>query len=149
MTSTRASMAPSGGSSAPSETSIRPSARQCAIPAKELVGLADQIKKTTASLKGLRKSADWRQLLLGTGLAVLVVVITLGGFWFFTPSPDEMSRLRAERQQPQASLDLLASRGGRADLRNCGTANDHLCMRVEPKLGRFGDEKDYYVIRGY
>jgi hypothetical protein len=80
---------------------------------------------------------------------VLVVVITLGGFWFFTPSPDEMSRLRAERQQPQASLDLLASRGGQADLRNCGTANDHLCMRVEPKLGRFGDEKDYYVIRGY
>jgi hypothetical protein len=117
--------------------------------AKELGGLADQIRKTTASLEGLRKAADWRQLLLGTGLSVLVVLITLGGFWFFTPSPNEMSRLRAERQQLQASIDLLASRGGRADLRNCGAANDHLCVRVEPKLGRFGDEKDYYVIRGY
>src|SRR3982074_2325259 len=62
---------------------------------KELVGLSDQVKKTTASLEGLRKSADWRQLLLGTGLTVLVVVITLGGFWFLTPSPKDMSPLRA------------------------------------------------------
>jgi hypothetical protein len=80
---------------------------------------------------------------------MLVVVITFGGFWLFTPSPDEMSRLRTEQQQLQTSIDLLASRGGRAYLRRCGAANDHLCVRVEPKLGRFGDEKDLYVIRGY
>jgi hypothetical protein len=116
---------------------------------KELVGLADQIKKTTASLEGLRRAADWRQLLLGTGLSLFAVAITLGGFWFFTPSPAEMSRMRTERQQLQAAIDLLASHGGRADLRNCGAGNEHLCVRVEPALGRFGTERDYYVIRGY
>jgi len=117
--------------------------------AKELVGLAEQIKKTTASLEGLRRSADWRQVMLGAGLSVLVVLITLGGFWLFTPSPGEMNRLRAEEQQLQASIDLLASHGGRADLRKCGDGNAHLCVRVEPGLGRFGEAKDYFVIRGY
>jgi hypothetical protein len=117
--------------------------------AKELVGLAEQIKKTTASLEGLRRSADWRQLLLGAGLSVLVVLVTLGGFWLFTPSATEMSRLRAEEQQLQASIDLLASHGGRAELKKCGASSEHLCVRVEPGLGRFGEGKDYFVIRGY
>ena len=117
--------------------------------AKELVGLAEQIKKTTASLEGLQRSADWRQLLLGTGLSVVVVLITLGGFWFFTPSPAEMGRLRAEREQLQAAVDQLASRGARADLKKCGASNEHLCVRIDAGFGRFGNERDYYVIRGY
>jgi len=116
---------------------------------KELLGLSDQVRKTTAALEGLRRAADWRQLLLATGLSVLVVLITLGGFWVFTPSPAEMSRLRAEREQLQASIDQLASRGGRADLKKCGAGNEHLCVRVDAALGRFGNERDYYVIRGY
>jgi hypothetical protein len=61
----------------------------------------------------------------------------------------QMSRLRTEQQQLQAAIDLLASHGGRAELRNCGTSNEHLCVRVEPGLGRFGEAKDYFVIRGY
>ena len=116
---------------------------------KELAGLSDQVTKTTAALVALRKSADWRQLLLGAGLAALVVVITLGGFWLLTPSVGEMSRLRTEQEQLQAAIDLLASRGGRAELKNCGKSNEHLCVRVDLQLGRYGDGRDYYVMRGY
>jgi hypothetical protein len=112
--------------------------------AKELVGLSDQVTKTTAALAALRKSADWAQLLVGAGLALLVVVITLGGFWLFTPSVAEMSWLRKEQEQLQASIDLLASHGGRADLRKCGDGNAHLCVRVEPGLGRFREAKDHF-----
>jgi hypothetical protein len=57
--------------------------------------------------------------------------------------------LRAQRQQPQGGVDLLPSSGGRADFGNCGDANEHRYVRVEPKLGRFEDEHDFYVIRGY
>ena len=51
--------------------SLDPAVRQTIRDAmtKELVGLSDQVTKTTAALVALRKSADWRQLLLGAGLA--------------------------------------------------------------------------------
>jgi hypothetical protein len=116
---------------------------------KELAGLSDEAKKTMASLERLRRAADWRQLLVGVGFAALVVVIALCGLWLSTPSSGEMDRLRAERQQLQAAIDLLASRGGRADLKRCGTGDEHLCVRVDLQFGRYGDGRDYYVIRGY
>lgn len=59
-----------------------------------------------------------------------------------------MNALRAERQQ-QGTIDELAARGGKADLKTCGTQNEHLCVRVVPPMGRYGQERDYFVIRGY
>jgi hypothetical protein len=75
-----------------------------------------------------------------------VAGITLGGFWLLTPSREELKALRAERAQLQGAIDELAQRGGRADFKTCGVGNAHLCVRVEPRLGRFGDDKDYFVI---
>lgn len=74
----------------------------------------------------LRKSADWRKPLVGAGLAALVVVITLGGFRIFTPSVAESRRLCGKQQQLRAAIELLASHGGRAELKNCGTSKEHL-----------------------
>ena len=130
---------------------LEPTARQTIHDTltHELKELHQQISQTTAQLERMRRAADWRQVLTGAGLAALAVVITLGGFWVLTPSRDELSRLRAERDQLQASIDLLASRGGRAQLSKCGASSEHLCVRVEPGLGRFGEGKDYFVIRGY
>ena len=104
--------------------------------------------RAAAALDALRRAANWRQMLLGGALAVLVVGITLAGFWLLTPSRDELKELRAERAQLQSAIDLLASRGGRADFKICGVGNAHLCVRVEPKLGRYGEEKDYFVVKG-
>jgi hypothetical protein len=78
----------------------------------------------------------------GTSWAVLVAGITLAGFWLLTPSREELKQLRS-------SIDALAQRGGRADFKTCGIANAHLCIRVEPRLGRYGEEKDYFVVKGY
>ena len=41
-----------------------------------------------------------------------------------------MSQLRAERQALQASIDLLASHGGRADITTCGAALDLRDSRI-------------------
>jgi hypothetical protein len=115
----------------------------------ELKELHQHIGQTTAQLERMRRAADWRQVLMGAGLTALVVAITLVGFWVVMPSRDELARLRSERDQLQASIDLLASRGGRAQLSKCGASGEHLCVRVEPGLGRYGEGKDYFVIRGY
>ena len=131
--------------------SLDPSVRQTIrdVLAKELNAIELQVTRTTSSLEAMRRAADWRQILMGGGLALLAVAITLGGFWVLTPSRTEMIRLRAEREELQAAVDMLASHAGRADLRKCGDGNAHLCVRVDPQLGRYGDQKDYFVIRGY
>jgi hypothetical protein len=116
---------------------------------EELAALEQQANAAGAALEAMRRAANWRQILLGGALAVLVAGITLGGFWLLTPSREEILRLRAERAQLQNSIDLLASHGGRADFKTCGVGNAHLCVRVEPHLGRYGDEKDYFVVKGY
>jgi hypothetical protein len=131
--------------------SLDPSVRQTVRDAcaRELAELTGQINMTTSSLERLRRSADWRQLLVGAGLSALVVLVTLFGFWLSTPSAAELTRLRAERDELQGAVDRLAERGGRAPIMKCGAGDEHLCVRVDPTLGRHGEGKDYYVIRGY
>jgi hypothetical protein len=130
---------------------LEPAMRQTIRQAlgEELAALEQQANAAAAALEAMRRAANWRQVLLGGALAVLVAGITLGGFWLLTPSRQEILQLRAERAQLESAIDLLASRGGRADLKTCGVGNAHLCVRVEPRLGRYGEEKDYFVIRGY
>jgi hypothetical protein len=113
------------------------------------LGVEQQANEAAQALQRLRYAADWRQILIGGALAVLVAGITLGGFWMLTPSREEIIRLRAERAQLQSSIDFLASHGGRADFKTCGVSNIHLCVRVEPRFGRYGEEKDYFVLKGY
>lgn len=116
---------------------------------EELAELERQANEAAAALAAMRRAANWRQVLLGGVLAVVVAAITLGGFWLLAPSREEILKLRAERAELQSAIDLLASRGGRADFKSCGVANAHLCVRVEPRLGRYGDDRDYFVMKGY
>jgi hypothetical protein len=69
----------------------------------------------------LRRSSGWR--LGGAGGRHHV---KLTGLWLLTPSREELKALRAERAQLQASVDLLASHGGRWDFKSCGVGNTHL-----------------------
>ena len=112
----------------------------------ELSGLQANVGEASAALQRLRRAADWRATLWSGALVLLVMALTLGGFWLLTPARAEMIALRAERAQLQAAIDLFASRGGRADLRPC---DEHLCVRVDTGKGRYGEARDYFVIKGY
>jgi hypothetical protein len=93
-----------------------------------------------AAALDLRRAANWRQILLGGPLAVLVTGIPMGRVLDahrLTRRADTV--LRARRDQLQSRLDLLSSRGGKADFRTCGVRATHtLCERVDPRLGRIG-----------
>ena len=117
--------------------------------AAELTGLQAHVGEASAALQRLRRAADGRAALWGGALVLLVVAMTLGGFWLLTPSRQEMIDLRAERAQLQAVVDGLATRGGRADLKTCGAQNEHLCVRVNARLGKYGESRDYFVVSGY
>ena len=116
---------------------------------EELSAVRSEVDQTTAALGRLRRAADWRMALIGGAIVIAAVAVTLAGFWVLTPGREEMHALRAERQQLQAGVDALAARGGRADLKTCGPQNEHLCVRVVPAIGRYGIERDYFVIKGY
>ena len=130
---------------------LDPTVRQTVrdVTAKELQELQHQVRQTTTALQSMRRAADWRQIVMGGALALLAAAITMGGFWLLTPSREELSRLREERDQLQGTIDLLASRGGRAQISKCGNSSEHLCVRVATEFGKYGEGKDYLVIRGY
>ena len=97
--------------------------------AAELTGLQANVGEASAALQRLRRAADWRAMLWGGALALLVIALALGGFWLLTPSRQEMIALRAERALLKAAIDAWANRRGRADLKTCGTSGEHLCVR--------------------
>jgi hypothetical protein len=129
------------------DPAVRQSVRDAV--AQEVGGLSEHVMKAKASLEDLHRAANWRQLLLGMVLSLVVVLLTFLGSWLYLPSSTQMSRLRAEERQLQASIDELASRGGRAHTMPCGASKEHLCVRVYPGLGRYGESQDYFVVREY
>ena len=56
-------------------------------------------------------------------------------------------KLRSATAKPP--VNQLNSHGGSADLDTCGPQNEHLRVRVDPRPGRYGQERDYFVIWGY
>jgi hypothetical protein len=129
------------------DAGVRQSVREAAV--QELTGLSKHVNNAQASLEGLRRAAHWRQLLHGAGWSVTAVLLAFLASWLYLPSSAEMSRLRAEERQLQVSIDQFGSRGGRSQLVPCGANKEHLCVRVDPALGRYGESHDYFVVHGY
>ena len=70
------------------------------------------------------------------------------------PTVAEMSALRAERDQLQASIEELTARGGRIKLNSCGNSGERkrLCVLVDQAAGRFGNAQSgdiYMIAKGY
>jgi hypothetical protein len=61
------------------------------------------------TLEVMRCAADWRQMLTGVALAVLVVGITLGGFWLLTPSREEFERAARSCRARSTSSPVTAA----------------------------------------
>ena len=75
----------------------------------ELAGIEAQVTRTRAALETLRRAVDWRTTLWSAVLVLLVIALTLGGFWLLTPSRAEMIEWRAERAQLHAAIEHGAS----------------------------------------
>lgn len=116
---------------------------------RELGAVREEVEHTTVALRAMIRAANWRTALVGGVLVIAAVTVTLIGFWLLVPSRQDLITQRAEYQQRLATIELLNSRGGHADVKTCGPQNEHLCVRVVPLMGRYGPEKDYFVIRGY
>jgi hypothetical protein len=68
--------------------------------------------------------------------------------WWLLPSPNEITALRATRDDLASAVARLEQRGARVDLRRCGGTN-RLCVRVDRKAPAYGEAGDYLVVKGY
>lgn len=118
------------------------------------LALADGLKSVEAETEGAVKAlqraaraANARTAFWTLGVTAVSAAIALLVACWVLPTPAEIATLRTERDELASNIAVLNERGARADFRRCGTG--HLCVRVDTNARRYGDQKDYLVIRGY
>lgn len=115
---------------------------------EELQSLTAESKRAVQALSNMKRAANMRGLLWSAAIAVLCIAIpSLVARWVL-PSAGEISRLRAERDQLAVSVARLKQQGGLVNWRYCGEAV-RLCVRVDRSAPTYGENADYYIVRGY
>lgn len=104
--------------------------------------------RAAESLRRIQRAANLRVALWSIGISTACAAASVAIAWWSLPSPSEIQSLRAQRDELAAGVERFDKLGGRAELDHCG--DDHrLCVRVDPKAGRYGRHSDYYIVKGY
>jgi len=114
---------------------------------EEMTVVQAEAQRAVEALQRVKRAANARVTLWTLGLTGISAGVALFVAWWVLPTPAEISALRTERDELASSVAALNRRGARADLRLCGMG--HLCVRVDTNAPRYGDQRDYFIIRGY
>ena len=106
-----------------------------------------EAQRVVEALQKMKRAANARVALWTLCLTATSVAIALFVAWWVLPTPAEIARLRAERDELASNIAVLNQRGARADLRRCGSGR--VCVRVDLSAPRYGESSDYLVIKGY
>jgi hypothetical protein len=128
------------------DTVVRDEIRHTLVEELQIVG--NESRRAAEALRSLGRSVNLRVAFWSLGLTLLCTAIPLFATWYFLPSQAELTNLRAQREELMSSLARLEQRGARVDLRRCG-GTTRLCVRVDRKAPIFGDNGDYFVVKGY
>jgi len=116
-----------------------------------LAELNQDIQNAGQTLKQLQRFSLWHTSLRHLMVSIAAIAVTLLAVWWYVPTVAQMNRLRAEREQLQASIDVLNQSGARIQLNTCGSAK-RLCVLVDTIAGQFGDRRSenvYMIAKGY
>ncbi len=116
-----------------------------------LAELNQEIQNAGRTLKALQRFSLWQISLRHLMVALAAIAVTLLAVWWYVPTVEQMTALRTEHAQLEASIEDLKTRGARIEFNTCGPSK-RLCVRVEPLAGEFGDprhEKVYMIAKGY
>jgi hypothetical protein len=127
------------------EAVVRDQIRRAIV--EELKSVQVETQRAVEALERVKRAANARVTLWTLGLTGLSVAVALFVAWWILPTHAEIAALRAERDELTSNLAVLNRHGAGADLRRCGAG--HLCVRVDTIAPRYGDQRDYFVIRGY
>lgn len=115
---------------------------------EEFQSLAADSKRASVALREVQRASNVRALVWSLSLTALCSAIPLLLACWLIPSRSEIAVLRARHDELAIKIASLEERGGRIDLRRCGSGG-RLCVRVDRKAPSYGEQSDYLVVRGY
>lgn len=97
--------------------------------------LHPQIDRAGRTLVDLQRFSLWRAAWQHFAVAIAAIVITLLGVAWYVPPLAEITTLRTEREQLQASIEDLNNQGARMKHTMCGAAGEkkRFCVLVPKK----------------
>jgi len=128
------------------DTVVRDEIRRTFV--EEFQALSAEGKMAAQALRAAGRQAHARLAGIGFALVLLVVAIVAGLVATMVPSPAQLLALRSQRAELELSLAGLRQQGALAEWRLCGDAH-RLCVRVDRKAPGYGDQGDYWVVKGY
>lgn len=115
---------------------------------EELGTVVEESTRAVSALQSLERAANLRFLAWTLAMMLLVAASIAAAAWWLLPTPSQMNALRLRREQLLAELGNLEQRGGRIDLRRCGS-EQRWCVRVDRQAPAFGQQADYLIVKGY
>ena len=138
-----------------SRSAVSDAAREIIVQGTEKAsrGLLDASREAKAAATELRniQGRAWFVYLFGLCLVAVIIVFGLyfGLGWMIQLRAAELRELKAETQEMQATVDKLNNQYGKALFNTC---DGRPCVRVNERLGRYGDVKNgelYMVLFNY
>ena len=115
---------------------------------EEMHALDEDSRRASEALRRLQRTANLRVIVWSTTVLSLASVIPCAIVWWLLPTPAEVARLAAKRDELSANIARLSHQGGNVELRRCGTTQ-RLCVRVERGAPAYGAAGDFLILKGY
>lgn len=115
---------------------------------EEVRSLTMESDRAAQALRRMQRAATFRGVTWNVGAAVLCTAIPAAAARWVLPSATDITALRAQRDELTRTVAQLEQRGGKIEWRRCGDAG-RLCVRVDRKAPLYGENADYYVVKGY
>jgi hypothetical protein len=115
---------------------------------EELQALTAESDRAVRALRDMRHAANMRCLMWNVGAAVLCTAIPSTIAHYALPSQSGIAAMRAQRDLLAQNVAQLERRGGKVEWRSCGEST-RLCVRVDRKSPVYGENADYYIVKGY
>lgn len=113
---------------------------------EELAALDGTVQATLLRLRALERATWLRGSALGLALTVLSGLTGFASIEWYLPRPDDIQRLRLQRQELEARIAVLEEAGARVMLRRCGLEH-RWCVRVDRRTPAYGPEADYMLVQ--
>ena len=114
---------------------------------EELHSLTMEADRAARALRDLGRTANLRGAAWSVGIAALCALVPSAIVHWALPSTSTIESLRAQRDALSKNIEDLERKGARADWHRCGDSA-RLCVRVDRKAPAYGEQADYYIVKG-
>ena len=115
---------------------------------REIQEMTAECNRASHALRDMKRAAGLRFFLWNIGVVLVCTLVPVVMVNFMLPSATEIDALRERRDSLAMNVARLERVAGKAQWRECGDI-PRLCIRVDRKAPVFGEQSDYFVVKGY